>query len=64
MFAWIAAAHQLGAGAAATLAGFIRTATLSYDAAFVSSGVLCIFAASIVLFIGRRPAALRTVAAG
>ncbi len=55
MFGWIAAGHQLGAGLTAFLAGLIRTLTLSYDAAFISSGVLCILAAAIVLFVGRHP---------
>ena len=53
MFGWIAAGHQLGAGITAYVAGVIRTVTLSYDAAFISSGVLCIIAATIVLFVGR-----------
>jgi MFS family permease len=53
MFGWIAAGHQLGAGVTAYLAGVIRTVTLSYDAAFVSSGVLCIIAAAVVLLVGR-----------
>jgi MFS family permease len=64
MFGWIAAGHQLGAGTAAWLAGEVRTYTLSYDAAFISSGILCLFGATIVLFIGHRPAALRAVVAG
>jgi predicted MFS family arabinose efflux permease len=53
MFGWIAAGHQLGAGITAYLAGLIRTVTLSYDAAFISSGILCILAAAVVLFVGR-----------
>jgi predicted MFS family arabinose efflux permease len=53
MFGWIAAGHQLGAGITAYLAGLVRTVTLSYDAAFISSGILCIIAAGVVLFVGR-----------
>jgi len=53
IFGWIAAGHQLGAGLTAYLAGLIRTVTLSYDAAFISSGVLCLIAATVVLFVGR-----------
>ncbi len=53
-FGWISASHQLGAGAIAYLAGSIRTATSSYDAAFYISGGLCIVAALMVLFIGVR----------
>jgi MFS family permease len=56
MFGWIAAGHQLGAGITAYLAGLIRTVTLSYDAAFISSGLLCIIAATVVLFVGRNRA--------
>jgi MFS family permease len=54
MFGWISAAHQLGAGSIAYLAGLIRTATSSYDTAFFISGGLCIAAALMVLFIGIR----------
>lgn len=54
VFGWISAAHQLGAGAVAYLAGSIRTATSSYDDAFYISGGLCIVAALMVLFIGVR----------
>jgi sugar phosphate permease len=53
MFGWIFCGHQFGASAAAYLAGVIRTSTSSYDAAFVLSGVLCVIAAVMVLFIGR-----------
>ncbi len=66
IFGWILAAHQLGAGAVAYLAGVIRTVTLSYDLAFVLSGALCLFAAGIVLLIGTRRAdvtVLRTASA-
>ena len=51
MFGWILAGHQLGAGLTAFLAGLIRTITLSYDAAFISSGILCMVASVMVLFI-------------
>jgi predicted MFS family arabinose efflux permease len=57
MFGWIAAGHQLGAGITAYLVGLVRTITLSYDGAFISSGVLCIVAATVVLFVGRGRAA-------
>jgi len=53
MFGWIVAGHQLGAGITAYLAGLVRTLSLSYDAAFISSGILCILAATLVLFVGR-----------
>ncbi len=62
MFGWISAAHQLGAGTIAYLAGSIRTATGSYDTAFFISGGVCMVAAVMVLFIGTRlaPRALPT----
>jgi MFS family permease len=53
MFAWILAGHQLGAGVTAYLAGLTRTWTSSYDLAFVTSGMLCMIAALMVLFVGR-----------
>jgi MFS family permease len=62
MFGWIAAAHQLGAGITAYWAGVVRTVSLSYDAAFIASGILCLVAASVVLFIGRGRAATPVIA--
>jgi sugar phosphate permease len=53
MFGWVIAAHQIGAGTVAYLAGFIRSMDGSYDLAFVLSGTACIAAAFGVLFIGR-----------
>jgi sugar phosphate permease len=53
MFAWIVAGHQVGASLAAFTAGAIRTTLGTYDPAFVGSGVLCIAAAVMALFIGR-----------
>ena len=55
VFGWVLAMHQLGAGAIAFGAGLIRVSSGSYDAAFVTSGVLCCIAAAMVLFIGKRP---------
>jgi predicted MFS family arabinose efflux permease len=56
MFGWIAAAHQLGAASAAWLAGVARTGTGTYFGAFVAAGLLCLVAALMSLFVGRRPA--------
>ena len=53
MFGWIFTGHQLGASSIAFLAGLIRTNTGSYDSAFILSGILCIIAAILVLFVGR-----------
>jgi len=52
MFAWIFAAHQLGAATAAYGAGAIRASTGAYQIAFVGSGVLCLLASALVLRIG------------
>jgi MFS family permease len=51
VFGWIFAAHQLGAGMIAWLAGIIRTELDSYSLAFQGAGVLCVIAA--LVFLGR-----------
>ena len=53
MFGWMFTGHQVGASAIALLAGIIRTDAGSYDSAFVLSGILCMVAAAMVLFVGR-----------
>lgn len=55
MFAWIACAHQLGAGAAAYGGGLIRVGSGSYGPAFLGAGALCLVASIMALMIGRRP---------
>ena len=57
MFGWIFTGHQLGASTIAYAAGVIRTVSGSYDSAFIISGVLCMVAAVMVLFVGRTSAA-------
>jgi sugar phosphate permease len=52
MFGWIAASHQIGAAAVAWLAGIVRTQTGDYATAFLSAGLLCLFAAVLAVFIG------------
>src|SRR5438552_5709400 len=54
MFGWIAAAHQLGAALAAFAAGVLRVNLGTYLEAFILSGLLCLIASLMVLFIGRR----------
>ena len=56
VFGWILAAHQVGAAASASFAGFIRTSEGNYDHAFMIAGGLCIISAIGVLFAGKRPA--------
>ncbi|MFI5267690.1 MAG: MFS transporter [Chloroflexota bacterium] len=53
IFGWIAAAHQLGSGFAAFGAGALRTWMGDYQIAFMSSGLLCLIAAGVVIRIGR-----------
>ena len=53
VFAWIFAAHQLGAATAAWGAGLIRTQTGEYTAAFLAAGVLALVAAAVVPLIRR-----------
>jgi len=55
VFGWIFAAHQLGAAAAASFAGTLRTIEGTYDHAFLVSGNLCIIAAVSILFISTGP---------
>jgi sugar phosphate permease len=53
VYGWIFAAHQLGAAAIAFAAGAVRTFFGDYQLAFMSSGVLCLVAAGLVLRIAR-----------
>jgi sugar phosphate permease len=62
VFGWIAAAHQLGAGAIALGAGAIRTQLGTYSPAFEISGLLCIAAAFAILAL--RPNATNLGPAG
>ncbi len=55
-FGWIAAAHQVGAAAAAWTAGALRVDFGDYFIAFVLAGALCLGASILVLLIGRTPA--------
>jgi sugar phosphate permease len=52
MVAWITVIHQLGAASAAYVGGLLRLDFGSYLEAFMLSGLLCIGAALMVLFIG------------
>ncbi len=52
MVAWITVIHQVGGAAAAFSAGLLRISYGSYLQAFMLSGLLCILAALMVLFIG------------
>jgi sugar phosphate permease len=52
MVAWITVIHQIGGASVAFLAGLLRISYGSYMQAFMLSGLLCIGAAIMVLFIG------------
>jgi predicted MFS family arabinose efflux permease len=53
VYGWIFAAHQLGAAAAAYVAGALRTEHGDYFLAFTGAGYLSLAAAGLVLVIGR-----------
>lgn len=61
VMAWILAAHQLGAGSFAALAGMSRDSAGSYLPAFLTAGLLSMAAGAVVMLITRPPA--RRVAA-
>jgi MFS family permease len=62
IFGWIFCSHMFGAALAAWGAGEIRTSFGGYGWAFGSAGLLCLFAAGLVLQIQRGPV-LRPAAA-
>jgi MFS family permease len=53
VFGWVFASHQLGAAAAAGVAGVIRTSLGTYTLAWWGAGVICLFAAGMSLSIRR-----------
>ena len=55
VYGWIFASHQLGAASAAFAAGAVRTYFGDYQLAFMTSGLLCLLAAGLVIRIGREP---------
>lgn len=56
VFGWIFASHQLGAAFAALVAGLVRDALGSYDAAWFGGAALCVVAAGLSIAIRRSPA--------
>jgi MFS family permease len=54
VFGWVFAAHMVGAGVAASYAGWIRTFQGDYFIAWATAGILCIGAAAACLLIPRR----------
>jgi sugar phosphate permease len=61
VYGWIFAAHQLGAATIAFAAGAVRTFFGDYQLAFLTSGLLCLVAAGLVLRIARQSPAERVV---
>ena len=64
VFGWVFAAHMVGAGVAASYAGWIRQSTGEYLLAWITAGVMCLVAAGLCLLIPRVPRGsgeLRTV---
>ncbi len=54
VFGWVFAAHMVGAGIAASYAGWVRQEAGDYFAAWMTAGGLCLGAAALVLLIPRR----------
>ena len=52
MYGWLGAAHQAGGALAAFLAGVLRMDLGTYLQAFMLSGLMCLIAALMVMFIG------------
>ncbi|MEI5671887.1 MULTISPECIES: MFS transporter [unclassified Nocardioides] len=55
VFGWVFASHMVGAGVAASFAGWVRQANGDYFVAWITAGVLCLLAAGLCLFIPERP---------
>ena len=51
VFGWVFAAHMVGAGVAASFAGWIRTVQGDYFTAWLTAGALCVVAAGACLLI-------------
>ena len=54
VFGWVFAAHMVGAGVAASFAGWIRTVQGDYFMAWLTAGGLCVLAAGACLLIPKR----------
>ncbi|MDO9356054.1 MAG: MFS transporter [Solirubrobacteraceae bacterium] len=51
VFGWVFASHMVGAGVAASYAGWIRQVDGDYFIAWITAGGLCLFAAAIIFLI-------------
>jgi predicted MFS family arabinose efflux permease len=54
IFGWIFAAHQLGNAFAAYGAGVIRDSVLTYLPAFLTAGLFCFVASTLILFLRKK----------
>ncbi|MGN6636773.1 MAG: MFS transporter [Oryzihumus sp.] len=54
VFGWVFAAHMVGAGVAASFAGWVREDTGDYLGAWLTAGALCLVAAFAILAIPKR----------
>ena len=61
VFGWVFASHQVGAALAATAAGVVRDVNGDYNPAWITAGVLCLFAAVMSVRIRPMLAAPRPV---
>lgn len=57
VFGWVFASHMVGAGVAASFAGWVRQANGDYFVAWITAGVLCVVASELCLLVPRTPAA-------
>jgi MFS family permease len=64
VFGWVFASHMVGAGVAASYAGWVRGSTGDYRLAWLTAGALCLGAALACLTISRVPARSSWHAAG
>jgi sugar phosphate permease len=55
VFGWVFASHMVGAGVAASYAGWVRTTTGDYFTAWLTAGGMCLVAALACLAITRSP---------
>ena len=55
VFGWVFASHMVGAGVAASFAGWVRQADGDYLVAWLTAGALCLLAAAASLTIPRPP---------
>lgn len=53
LYGWVFASHMVGAGAAATYAGWIRTSQGSYNIAWFTAAALALLASASIMLIPR-----------